>query len=376
MRYLYDKHRLTTVLAVAGVLIGWSAMQVEAQFVPPGPPVGPQGPNRGPGGRLPGRMSPAPFNNQMVSNAMTVFSPERMRRLYSTDPTRSAINYLLTRNDVRSELGISTRQREALNEMNQKAPVEMFDRLRNSAAMQQIMQRIRQMGELSPEERRAQREQIRQEFQQRGQEMFSEVQNFQSDLDRRVEAILTPAQLRRLRELDLQYRGGLALADPTIAQEMELSPEQTEQINQLAEEFRRKQMEIVAEAMGARAFTGNAQGNVPGGPRSDQIRQGQIQSQAQGPVTGNGESNGQGKPLEGSPRDNALLPSFNATVLPQLTAMLQNPQQMQARLDQAQAEIDRLRKKYGARALAVLDQPQTLYWKKLTGRPFTFRVVD
>ncbi|MCS6776251.1 MAG: hypothetical protein RMJ43_07920 [Chloroherpetonaceae bacterium] len=371
---MYRKHRLTTMIAVAGLLTGWNTVRVEAQFVPPGPQISPQGPNRGPGGRFPGRMSPAPFNNQMASNAMAVFSPERMRRLYSTDPTRSAINYLLTRNDVRSELGISTRQREALNEMNQKAPMEMFDRMRNSAAMQQIMQKIRQMGELSPEERRAQREQIRQEFQLRGQEMFAEVQNFQSDLDKRAEAILTPAQVRRLRELDLQYRGGLALADPAIAQEMELSPEQTEQINRLAEEFRRKQLEIIAEAMGARAFTGTPQGNNQN--VAPPLRQGQVPSQGQGPVAGNGNGEGQGKPLEGSPRDSALLPSFNATVLPQLTAMLQNPQQMQARLDQAQAEIDKLRKKYGARALALLDQPQTLYWKKLTGRPFTFRVVD
>jgi hypothetical protein len=366
---------LTVTVSTATLLAGLSTLRVDAQFVPP------QQGGRVQGGRVRGQQGNRPFgqfNNRQQNVPYAMATNERMRRLTSNDPSRSAANYLLTRNDVRSELSISTRQREALEELNKKAPQEMMDQFRNNQSIQQMQERMRQLRNLPEGERRVQREQMRQEMRQRGEQLMAEFQNFQSDLDKRAEEILTPAQVKRLHQLDLQYRGGLALANPKLAQEFALTPEQSQQINQLLEEFRQQQRDMIAEAMGFgnRNTDNDADRNDRDNdknPVAPNGAQNQNQNQANTGVDRQRvdvESRGRTRNF----RNNGQSPRFNPAL--GQPAQMQNPQQMQLRLNQAQAEVDRLRKTLGNKALALLNQEQAQYWKTQTGRTFTFRVVD
>lgn len=282
----------------------------------------------------------------------------RMRRLNASDPSRSAVNYLLTRNDVRSELGISTRQREALDAANQKAPQEMVERLRNNPALQEMAERTRRMRELPQGERQAQRERLRQEMRQSTEQLMTELNAHQSELDKRAEEILTPAQIKRLYELDLQFRGGLALAEAKIGQELDLTAEQHQKVQEYIEEFRTKQRELMSEAMGMGERTIR-----PNGPVN--------QTNANGGNTApnrNGVGRNRQTQSGGASQNNPAQASR--------TVQMPNPQEMQTRLDNAQAELDKLRKTLGAKALALFNSEQTAYWKEKCGRTFTFRVVD
>lgn len=383
---MFRKNLLTVTLSAATLLTGLSVVRVEAQFVPP--VDGQNAPRQGgrAGGRAQGQGN-RPFGQfngaRPQNNPAGLLMSERMRRMTTNDPSHSAVNYLLTRTDVRSELVITTKQREALEELNKKAPQEMMEKFRNSEAIQQIQEKMREMRNLPESERQVQREKMRQEMRQRGEQLMTEFQTYQSELDKRAEAILTPAQIKRLYELDLQYRGGLALSEPKLGQEMELNPDQSQQVNKLIEEFRLKQREIVTEAMGF--GNRNSENGKDSGAASD--AQGNKTEKGNDPVTSgstvNQQQTGGGKSTQGQPRNrqnnaqsNAQDGGFNPSDGQKLQSLMQNPQQMQARLDLAQGEIDKLRKAMGAKTLALLDQPQNDYWKKMLGKPFTFRVVD
>jgi hypothetical protein len=55
-----------------------------------------------------------------------------------------------------------------------------------------------------------------------------------------LEPILSPAQLTRLRQLELQFFGARAFGRPTVIKELRLTPEQREDFQQLATEYGEK----------------------------------------------------------------------------------------------------------------------------------------
>lgn len=366
-----SRRLLAATLSAATLLGGLQIMRVEAQ-----------GNGRFQGnGQFQGNRGNARFQQQQRGNfqanrnqpsAVNGAIAARMRRLNASDPTRSAVNYLLTRNDVRSELYITTRQREALDAANQKAPQEMMDRLRNSQELQEMTQRMRRLRDVPPGERQAQREQMRQEMQQSSEQLLSEIQNYQSDLDKRTLEILTPEQVKRLHELDLQYRHGLALADGKRAQELALTQEQYQKVQEYLEEYRNKQRELTSEAMGygERTLRPNGQA-TPNGPVNQNGPEGQP-----GVQNNNGTGNAPDRIGGARGRQNAGGASQYNTAQAARSVQIPNPQELQTRLNHAQTELDRLRKTLGAKALALLNHEQAAYWKSLTGRAFTFRVVD
>jgi hypothetical protein len=298
-----------------------------------------------------------------AANALTGPAAARMRRLQASDPSRTAVNYLLTRNDVRSELVITTRQREALEELNKKAPAEMIERFRNSETLQKMQERSRQLRELPPGERQAQQQKIREEMRASGEQLMTEFQNHQGELDKRAEEILTPAQLKRLHQLDLQFRGGLALSETKRGQELALTPEQSQTVAQLLEEYRTKQRELTSEAMGYGERV--IRPNGPLAPNENQA------NPANPPEPGNrATGRARGRTSEGGPQNQG------ATAQATRTFQVPNPQQTQVKLAEAQFEIDQLRKTLGAKVLATLNAEQAAYWKDLLGRPFTFRSFD
>ncbi len=106
---------------------------------------------------------------------------------------------LLMRDDVQKELNLSEQQKTKLNQMQQE--------------MRQAMQESRN---LPPEQRREQMQQLRQKYD--------------------PTSILTDAQRKRLRELELQWQGPMALLDPNIAREVGLTQEQQAKIRGIVQE--------------------------------------------------------------------------------------------------------------------------------------------
>ena len=79
---------------------------------------------------------------------------------------------------------------------------------------------------LSPEERRAKVKEMRPKLQARGEET-----------EKKIEAILTTAQLARLKEIRLQVAGPAALADPDVLKALNLTDEQKEKIKKLRQQI-------------------------------------------------------------------------------------------------------------------------------------------
>lgn len=227
------------------------------------------------------------------------------------DPTTSSKLMLLQRDDVRTELGISARQREQMEQEQQKAREEMrnnpnrpdFEALRN----------------MSPEERRAQMEKMREQMQ-------GQMSTFATQMAAKIEAVLTPAQQKRLSELDLQWRGPLALTDSKVASQMRLSPDQQRQITNIHTEYRTGQDEVRRSIMGSFGPGGRGQGNQ-----------------------GNSDNGGR--------------PQFN-------------PEEMRARMENMQKETEKVKKASSDKIVALLSAEQRQAWKSLQGKAFTFRAVN
>src|SRR5258708_14439064 len=97
-------------------------------------------------------------------------------------------------------------------------------------------------------------------------QMMAEMQAWQGELNEKVKAILRPAQIKRLGELDLQYRGPLALADQKIANQVKLSGEHKSEIAKIYGDFQGAQQQQMQEFFqkmrenGAAAGQGGRQG--------------------------------------------------------------------------------------------------------------------
>ncbi|GBC90668.1 MAG: hypothetical protein N2045_10225 [Fimbriimonadales bacterium] len=112
---------------------------------------------------------------------------------------RGIAGMLLMRPDVQRELNLTEQQKAKINEMQQ--------------AMRVAMQELRN---LPPDQRRQRMEEIRQK----------------ND----PTTVLTDAQKKRLRELELQWQGPMALMNPEIAREVGLTQEQQSKIQGILQE--------------------------------------------------------------------------------------------------------------------------------------------
>ena len=221
------------------------------------------------------------------------------------DPSRSAVTILLKRDDVRSELFISSKQREQIEELLQTADSGMVAASR--APYQNIdRQALRNMTQ---EERQAKQQEIQQQSQ-------TAVETYQSDLDKKVAAILNPKQIARLHELDLQWRSVLAVVDPKVAKDVDLTPEETAKVQPIYQEYQTESFKVVQKTFG------NLRGQNTGQPMT------QAQMQAE----------------------------------------------MQKRLDTAKPALDKVRSTESDKALAVLTPEQQKKWKSMVGVKFTFRI--
>ncbi len=106
---------------------------------------------------------------------------------------------LLMREDVQKELNLSQTQKVKLEQMRQE--------------FEQARQELRN---LPPEQRRERMQELRQKYD--------------------PTSVLTDAQRKRLRELELQWQGPFALADPEVARQVGLTQEQQTKIRGIVQE--------------------------------------------------------------------------------------------------------------------------------------------
>ena len=124
-----------------------------------------------------------------LENTHREYTAAAQSSLAALDPSHSALPYLLKRNDVASEILLSQREREEMTAM----------------------------------------------------------QNPEFNLPK----FLRPEQIKRLNELDLQWRGPLVLSDAQISKPLDLTAEQKQQITALLEQYRTAQQKKFAEVNAA-----------------------------------------------------------------------------------------------------------------------------
>jgi Spy/CpxP family protein refolding chaperone len=280
----------------------------------------------------------------------TMFRSMSQWSLLRMDPTRSNIAILLRRNDVRSELLLDGHQQMQLNEAMQQNQQQFGQQMRS--ARQDIRQQAQQGGQnprdMTPEERQA----FRQQQQQQMQTRMAQITNSQ---DKALEALLTPTQVARLHQLDLQWRSAMALADSTLADKLNLTQDQRPQVNAVLQSFRQAQRDAMRTVFAP-----------PPAPDNSAAPNGQAQSgnpQNVAPQNGN--------PQNGNPQG---APPNNRFGRPNLT-----PEQMQAmmaeipqRIKTGEASMDKARKTDNAKVLALLTSEQKQQWIAMLGKPFYF----
>lgn len=262
---------------------------------------------------------------------------QRMQQLpavMTLDPTHSQESQLLKRDDVRHELMLSGDQQVKLNGLLQQSDQSVAQA--TGAAWRQQMQQMRQNGGfrgLSPQERR-------QVFQENMQAVQTSVGKAVDQQNQTLEAVLTPGQVQRLHELDLQWRTPMALADPKTGDAFAVTPDQHTKLLGVAQAFQTTQRGVYTKAI-------------------QTARQQQQDQAAQNP--------GQAQP-PAAPGQQGRRSFFRA-----------NPAQMQAMFGEVQdlvlqqvPTIEKARTDDGAKAMALLTPEQQQKWSAMTGRPFYF----
>lgn len=138
---------------------------------------------------------------------------------------------LLQADEVQQEIELMDDQREQVQALAQ----EMRDQIREEARGM-----FQGMRDLSREERRAQFDELR-----------SHVEKMQSSMEGRLDQVLLPHQLDRLKQIDLQARvqrgGADALTEGKLAETLGLTDAQREQLRQRAEEVQRELEEKIGQ---------------------------------------------------------------------------------------------------------------------------------
>ena len=138
-----------------------------------------------------------------------------------------AMNYsreLLKRKDVQNELGLDANQKDALAKVFNELPGRIIVRV------VRIVPPV-----LSSEERK----QWNAETRRQSAEQAANVLNERS---REVEEVLRPDQRKRLSEIDLQWRGILALVDKNLSGKLGISPAHYHRITEIAADFEVKRI--------------------------------------------------------------------------------------------------------------------------------------
>jgi hypothetical protein len=145
--------------------------------------------------------------------------------LFGASPAANFSEALLKRTDVQNELGIDANQREALAKVLSES---------NAPA---IVRTYPDMSRLSDEERKQWQAEI-------NRQANKDIAFLMNEHRREVEGVLRPDQRKRLTELDLQWRGILALVDQSLSNRLGILPFHYNVIQQIVNAFEVKRINL------------------------------------------------------------------------------------------------------------------------------------
>ena len=221
------------------------------------------------------------------------------------NPATNSFGTLLQRDDVKTELGLSQMQNEQLTAEQTKGMQEMREKMMSN------LPDFKALGDLSEDERKAKMEEVQSKMKdaaETGQRSMAE------DMEKKAQEILKPEQLKRLRELDLQWRGPLALGDVKVAEKFALTKEQKPKIVALLTDYQKQQTDVFSSV-----FSGFKPGSGAAPP---------------------------------------------------------DRTEMQAKMTKAQTDIEVIRKAQGEKVLPLLTDDQKTAWIAAQGQPFKFRKTE
>jgi len=256
---------------------------------------------------------------------------------------------LLTRTDVRNHLFLNGRQTEALGEMQGNYLPAMATQI---MTVVQTMFQGANLTEMSPEDQKAY-------FADMGTKMADKMQEtittFQADQDKKAEAVLKPDQIKRLHELDLQWRGPLALTDATVNEPFQLTADQKAKLAAMLKEFRTTQQTARGAFMGMGGGRPGLTGAAPGAP-------------AQGGASPTPPAKGTPDTPAPATGDGQSPPALNLN-----NFRMPSAEEMNTMLYENNKKMVKLRKVVDEKALALLTPEQQQKWKAVQGKPFAFR---
>ncbi len=221
------------------------------------------------------------------------------------DPGVSYLYALLKRTDIATEIRLNARQREMLETAETSQQQARQDQMKQS--IESLTQGLKNQN---PQDLRA-------TLTERAARMKEQALGFTDTRMKTLASILRPEQLARLKELDFQFRGPLAMGVQDVAQLATLNGDLAGKMTGLLKEYRQEVTK-----------------NMPG-VRTISLRPGSTGAQA-------------------------------------APAPPPNSEEMRGRLVKADREIRKARQVLGAKALATLPEPQRAQWSKLSGKPFEF----
>jgi hypothetical protein len=145
--------------------------------------------------------------------------------LFGASPAANFSEALLKRTDVQNELGIDANQKESLAKVLSES---------NAPA---IVRTYPDMSRLSDDERKQWQAEI-------NRQANKDIAFLMNEHRREVEGVLRPDQRKRLTELDLQWRGILALVDQSLSDELRILPSHYKAIEQIVNAFEVKRINL------------------------------------------------------------------------------------------------------------------------------------
>jgi len=151
-----------------------------------------------------------------------------------------AMNYsreLLKRTDVQDELNLDARQKDTLAKLLNQSPGQITARaIRDMPPI-----KYRDISKFSDEEKEKWEAEI-------GRQSAVQAVKFMDEQRREVEEVLRPDQLRRLNEIDLQWRGILALVNRNLSDKLKILPEHYKRIAEIVADFEVKRLNLLDDS--------------------------------------------------------------------------------------------------------------------------------
>jgi len=314
---LFGIASLTTVLGISLVVTSADAQRRGGRY-------GNQG------GNVNGQAGPGAANQGLAGAPVQIMMPNNS----IIDPAKSAKFTLVYRVEVQNGLGLDLKQKLALDDLKN---VQAQNQQKMGQELRGLVQTtIGRPQNLTPEER-----------QQKTQELTAKVQEIsqgmQSDLEKRVDAILTPRQRKRLNELDLRWRGPMSLVDPTVAEQAKPGETDKKKVTEAYKEFTDARQKLIQSMMptGLQIRIGNNAPAVTG---------------AGGSATGGVTADPNAPPVAPVPPPASMTPADR-----------------QVAQRKAFRDLEKNRVTIGTKLVGSISPQLATTWQEMIGAPFTFR---